>query len=203
MMRRPRENRFDASEPRSLEEGGQALTRRTFLKLSCVAAAPLFTSSLVFSDALALAGGKRSLSLYNTHTGETLAATYWEAGRYLSQPLSDLNYILRDHRTEQVAPIDLDLLDLLHAMRVKMRTRQPFHIISGYRSPETNAWLCSLNRGVVQNSLHLWGKAVDIRLQGCDLPSLRRVAMDLKRGGVGFYPRSDFVHVDVGRVRCW
>jgi uncharacterized protein YcbK (DUF882 family) len=179
------------------------MTRRTFLRLTGIAAVPLFTSSLVFSNALALPEGKRSLSFYNTHTGETLAAAYWECGKYLSQPLSEINHILRDHRTDQVMPIDLGLLELLYAMRVKIRTQQPFHIISGYRSPETNAWLCKLHRGVVQNSLHLCGKAADIRLPGCDLPFLRRVAMDLKRGGVGFYPRSDFIHVDVGRVRCW
>jgi uncharacterized protein YcbK (DUF882 family) len=202
-MRSPRENRFEASEVRSPEKGGQALTRRAFLRLSCIATVPFLASPLAFSNALALPGRNRSLSLYNTHTGETLATPYWDRGKYLSQPLSEINHILRDHRTDQVTPIDLDLLDLLHAMRVKMRTQQPFHIVSGYRSPETNAWLCSLNRGVAPNSLHVCGKAVDIRVPGCELARLRRVAMDLKRGGVGFYPRSDFIHVDVGRVRSW
>jgi uncharacterized protein YcbK (DUF882 family) len=182
---------------------GRVMTRRTFLRLSAIAAVPLFSSPLALSNALALPKTKRSLSLYNTHTGETVTTAYWESGKYLSQPLFEINYILRDHRTDQVMPIDLDLLDLLYAVRVRMLTQQPFHIISGYRSPETNAWLCRLNRGVVENSLHLCGKAVDIRLPGCGLPSLRSVAMDLKRGGVGFYPRSDFIHVDVGRVRCW
>ena len=179
------------------------MTRRTFLKMSCIGAVPFLSSSLVSSNALALREGKRSLSFYNTHTGEALDSTYWESGKYLSRPLADIYHILRDHRTDQVMPIDSDLLDLLYAIRVKIRTQQPFHIISGYRSPETNSLLCKLNRGVVPNSLHVCGKAVDIRLPGCALSSLRRVAMDLKRGGVGFYPRSDFLHVDVGRVRHW
>jgi len=202
-MRRPQENHFEILEARGLQESGQAMTRRTFLRMSCIAAVPFLNSSLIFSNALALLEGKRSLSFYNTHTGETLAATYWESGKYLPQPLADINFILRDHRTEQVIPIDLDLLDLLYALRMKIRTQQPFHIISGYRSPKTNTLLCEMNRGVVENSLHVCGKAADIRLPGCDLPSLRGAAMDLKRGGVGFYPRSDFIHVDVGRVRCW
>ncbi|MGE5840512.1 MAG: YcbK family protein, partial [Deltaproteobacteria bacterium] len=161
------------------------------------------TSSPGNSHALSLPGGRRSLSFYNTHTGEFLETAYWESGKYLSQPLSEIDYILRDHRTGQVIRIDADLLDFLHALRMKLRTQQPFHIISGYRSSETNAWLCRLNRGVVQNSLHVYGKAVDIRLPGCALSSLREAAMNLKRGGVGFYPRSDFIHVDVGRVRSW
>ncbi len=179
------------------------MTRRTFLRRSCIVAVPLLTSFPAISHALSLPGGKRSLSFYNTHTGETLETAYWESGKFLSQPLSEIDYILRDHRTDQMRRIDADLLDFLHALRVKLRTQQPFHIISGYRSPETNAWLCRLNRGVVQNSLHVYGKAVDIRLPGCALSSLREAAMDLKRGGVGFYPRSDFIHMDVGRVRCW
>jgi uncharacterized protein YcbK (DUF882 family) len=202
-MRSPWENRFETSETRSLRIGVRTLTRRTFLRLSCIAAVPLLTSFPAISHALSLPGGKRSLSFYNTHTGETLETAYWESGKYLSQPLSEIDQILRDHRTSQKIRIDLQLLDFLHAIRVKLRTQQPFHIISGYRSPETNAWLCRLNRGVVQNSLHVYGKAVDIRLPGCALCSLRETAMDLRRGGVGFYPRSDFIHVDVGRVRCW
>ena len=203
MMRRPQENRFKASGERCVRESCQGMTRRTFLRMSCIAAVPFLSSSLTFSNALALLEGKRSLFFFNTHTGETLAATYWESGEYLSQPLADINYILRDHRTDQVIPIDLDLLDLLNAIRMKIRTQQPFHIISGYRSPKTNSLLCKLNRGVVENSLHMRGKAADIRLPGCDLSSLREAAVDLKRGGVGFYPRSDFIHVDVGRVRYW
>jgi uncharacterized protein YcbK (DUF882 family) len=168
-----------------------------------IAAVPFLSSSLTFSHAFALQEKRRSLSFYNTHTGEMLATPYWESGKYLSRPLSEINYILRDHRTDRVLAIDVELLDLLYAMRLKIRSQQPFHIISGYRSPETNALLCKLNRGVVENSLHVSGKAVDIRLPGCALSFLRRVAIDLNRGGVGFYPRSDFIHVDVGRVRFW
>jgi len=201
-MRSPRENPAEVSEARSPEEDGR-LTRRAFLKAGFIASVPFLTPPLAFSDALALPAGKRALSFFNTHTGETLATTYWERGKYLSKPLAEINHILRDHRTGEVMAIDPNLMDVLHAMRMKMRTQQPFHIISGYRSRETNAWLCSMNRGVAPDSLHLYGKAVDIRMPGFKLARLRRLAMDLKRGGVGFYPRSDFIHVDVGPVRSW
>ena len=182
---------------------GQGVDRRRFLKLSLLAALPFISSGLHLPKAFAHEGQKRALSFYNTHTGEALSTLYWESGRYLKPSLSDINYILRDHRTDEVMSMDLSLLDLLHAIHLKVGTQEPFHIISGYRSARTNAFLCKQNRGVVNNSLHLCGKAVDIRLPGYELSSLRRVAVNLRAGGVGYYPRSDFVHVDVGRVRNW
>jgi uncharacterized protein YcbK (DUF882 family) len=99
--------------------------------------------------------------------------------------------------------IDVGLLDLVHAIAVKLKAQEPFHIISGYRSPQTNAMLLQQGRGVAKKSLHLHGKAIDLRLPGCSLSVLRRVAMDMRGGGVGYYPRPDFVHIDVGRVRYW
>jgi uncharacterized protein YcbK (DUF882 family) len=128
---------------------------------------------------------------------------YCAKGRYLPGALADINHILRDHRTGEIKAIDIRLLDLLYALGLKLEDRGPFHVISGYRSPKTNAILRAHGQGVAKNSLHLQGKAVDIRLPGCDLSVLRHAAMNLKGGGVGYYPGPHFVHIDVGRVRHW
>ena len=122
---------------------------------------------------------------------------------YLLEALADINNILRDHRTGEVRSIDTRLLDLLDAICKRLQSHQPFHIISGYRSAATNALLRKRGKGVARRSLHLEGKAVDIRLPGCDLSLLCHAAMSLKQGGVGYYRRSKFVHIDVGRVRYW
>jgi uncharacterized protein YcbK (DUF882 family) len=141
--------------------------------------------------------------LYETHTKESVATVYWVDGTYLPEALTDINRVLRDFRTDEVKPIDTGLLDLVCAIRVRLKAQDPFHVISGYRSPKTNAMLRKNNRGVARKSLHQYGKAVDIRLPGCSLSLLRRVATELRAGGVGYYPRSNFIHVDVGQVRYW
>ena len=146
---------------------------------------------------------ERALSFYNTHTGESMKTVYWNQGTYVPEALADINYILRDYRTGEMKEIDTDLLDLLFAIHRKMESTAPFDIISGYRSPETNSLLNITSNGVVKNSLHIHGKAIDIRLPGHDLKALRLAAIDLQRGGVGYYPSSDFVHLDVGRIRYW
>jgi uncharacterized protein YcbK (DUF882 family) len=146
---------------------------------------------------------KRSLSFYNTHTGEELEVAYWSHGRYRKRALADIDRILRDHRTGDVKAIDIRLLDLVHALGQALDARGPFHVISGYRSPKTNALLRTKGNGVASRSLHLQGKAVDIRLPGCDLAVLRRAAQELRGGGVGYYPEPDFLHIDVGRLRYW
>jgi uncharacterized protein YcbK (DUF882 family) len=145
----------------------------------------------------------RSLFLYNLHTGEGLETVYWSRGKYIPKALADINYILRDHRTGEIESIDKRLLDLLYAIGKRLGSQNSFKIISGYRSPSTNAVLCRRSSAVAKCSLHLQGKAVDIRVPGCELSSLRNTAIALKRGGVGYYPTSNFVHVDVGRVRYW
>jgi uncharacterized protein YcbK (DUF882 family) len=146
---------------------------------------------------------EKSLSLYNTHTGETLNAVYWVQGHYLPEALAAADHVLRDHRTDEVRPIDPQLLDLLYAIREELGCHQAFHIISGYRSPTTNAYLRTVSRGVAEHSLHMDGKAADLRLPGWGAFAVRSVARDLRIGGVGYYPRSDFVHVDVGPIRYW
>lgn len=146
---------------------------------------------------------ERSLAFYNTHTGERLITTYWVQGIYIADSLEEINRVLRDHRTDEIKDIDTTLLDLLCALRNALAMQQPFHVISGYRSPETNALLGRQSSGVAVNSLHRHGKAIDIRTPGRALDSLRKAAVAMKAGGVGYYPKSDFVHIDIGRVRYW
>jgi uncharacterized protein YcbK (DUF882 family) len=152
------------------------------------------------------AAATRALSFVHTHTSEKLAIEYCCNGRYDPKALAKLNYLLRDFRTGEVKPIDPKLFDLLHELSTQLEPDSPFHIISGYRSPLTNAMLRSrggAHTGVATTSLHMVGKAVDIRLPAVPLKTLREAAAALKRGGVGYYPSSNFVHVDTGRVRYW
>jgi uncharacterized protein YcbK (DUF882 family) len=146
---------------------------------------------------------EKAVALYNTHTGESLNAVYWIKGQYLPDALSAVDRVLRDHRTDEVKPIDPQLLDLLHAISEELGCSHPFSIISAYRSPATNAYLRFMSRGVAEHSLHMDGKAVDVRLPGWGSYMVRRVAVELRMGGVGYYPRSDFVHIDVGPIRYW
>jgi uncharacterized protein YcbK (DUF882 family) len=186
-----------------LETAGPEINRRRFIKLTAASALGVLSPCTALGAIRQLRKRKRSLSFYNTHTGQSLETVYWSDGKYLRRSLGEINEILRDHRTNEIKPIDPKLLDLLCAIRVNIKSKQPFHIISGYRSPKTNARLRKRSGGVARNSFHLLGKAADIRVPGCCLVSLHRAAMGLRVGGVGYYPRSNFVHVDVGPVRSW
>jgi uncharacterized protein YcbK (DUF882 family) len=181
----------------------QGISRRGFLGMGVLALLSGVVPRLCFASLIAPHSSKRSLSFFNTHTGESLSTIYWGKGKYLPSALKDINYILRDHRCGDIKPISTQLLDLLYVIQVKLGTQRAFHIISGYRSPKTNALLCMNSKGVAKNSFHMSGKAVDLRLPACPLSVLRKVAMGLKAGGVGYYPRSNFVHIDVGSVRFW
>lgn len=146
---------------------------------------------------------QRTLSFVHTHTGEQLTARYFIAGRYQPHCLAQVNHLLRDFRTGDVHPIDPALLDLLYALQTCSGCDSPYAVISGYRSPATNAMLRRTTEGVASHSMHLQGRAIDIRLPGYSTQRLGELARGLARGGVGFYARSDFVHVDTGRVRFW
>lgn len=145
----------------------------------------------------------RALSLHNLHTGETLKATFFDEGAYVPDALAALNHLLRDFRTGDTHPIAPGLLDLVASLSARLDTRETVQVISGYRSPATNALLHERSSGVASHSLHMDGLAMDIRIPGVQLAHLRDAALGMARGGVGFYPASDFVHVDVGRVRRW
>lgn len=175
-------------------------TRRLFLR-AC--AASIVTSVAAPALAALPRQSMRTVALENLHTGERLKVQYWADGRYLHDALSEVDHILRDFRTGEVHAIDPRLLDLLDALHGKLETTAPFQVISGYRSPKTNAMLHEASSGVAVRSLHMQGMAIDVRMPGRALKSVRAAALDLARGGVGYYPRSDFVHVDIGRVRHW
>jgi uncharacterized protein YcbK (DUF882 family) len=145
----------------------------------------------------------RDLAFHNLHTGESLRAVYFDQGSYVPDALAAVDHVLRDFRTGDVHPIDPRLLDLLHTLGSTVQSHTPFQVISGYRSPATNAMLHAHTDGVASGSLHMQGMAIDIRLGDVDLGHLHRAALGLGAGGVGYYPASDFVHVDVGRVRRW
>jgi uncharacterized protein YcbK (DUF882 family) len=173
--------------------------RRRFLKTLAVAG-----GTLVARPRRAHASAiPRTLGLRHLHTGETLHVEYAVGETYLPDALAAVNRLLRDFRTGDVHPIDPGLLDLLHRVARRLDTHQSFEVISGYRSPVTNAALRRRSEGVAARSLHMVGQAIDIRVAGVDLVMLRAAALDLKGGGVGYYPASNFVHVDTGRLRHW
>lgn len=151
----------------------------------------------------AMQNAVRRISLLNLHTDERCSVVYSEAGQKIPDALSEVNRVLRDFRTGEVHPIDTRLLDLMADLAVKLDTTAPFSIISGYRSPATNSMLHDKSDGVATKSLHMQGMAVDIRVPGRQLAKVRDTALAMSRGGVGYYAKSDFVHVDVGRVRRW
>ncbi len=181
-----------------MNETPPAVSRRTFLTTAL--AAPLLATPVV-----SLASGleQRSVSFVHTHTGEQLTATYFRAGKYDPMSLTRVNYLLRDFRSSEVAAMDPGLLDILFDLKVMADRDSPFEIISGFRSPATNARLRAKSGGVAEKSLHMQARALDIRLTGFSTKKLQQLAMSLQRGGVGFYNSSNFIHVDTGRVRYW
>ena len=174
--------------------------RRHFLSLAAGSAAALIVAP---AGALPRFETRRALAFDNLHTGEKLSLVYWTESGYEPEALQRIDWLLRDFRTGQVHPIDPRLLDLLAALNRRLDTAAPYLVYSGYRSPETNARLAEESEGVAKNSLHLQGQAVDLRVPGRRLGLVRRAALSLQGGGVGYYPRSNFVHLDVGRVRHW
>ncbi|HTQ36963.1 MAG TPA: DUF882 domain-containing protein [Steroidobacteraceae bacterium] len=183
--------------------------RRRLLKWLALGPAAL---SLALRDGPALADGldveklalaPRELSMLNLHTGEQLEVRYFEDGRYLPGALAQLDHLLRDYRNGEVTTIDPRLFDVLHAVAAGARCAPRYEVISGYRSPATNQMLRATTEGVAQHSLHIEGRAIDVRLPRVNCAQLRDLALGLRRGGVGYYARSNFVHLDTGPVRSW
>lgn len=178
--------------------------RRRLLKSLAGGAALLAAPGL--SNATIVAGGKkRSLSFLHTHTGEQMSLVYKIGDKFLPKSMVNIAHLMRDFRSGDVHPIDPELLDVLWQVQRNLKNTNPFEIISAYRSPATNSMLRSrsVNTGVAKQSMHLTGQAIDIRLPGAALCDVRDAALELKRGGVGYYAHSDFVHLDTGRVRDW
>lgn len=147
--------------------------------------------------------GAYEISFVNQHTGEKFSGEYRVGDRYLPDAFDEINFVLRDFRANEVFPIDPRAIDILYAIRQKAETNAAFEILSGYRCPKTNAMLRRVGSGVAKNSLHMVGQAIDLRLPGHSTRGVRNIARSLRAGGVGYYPKSNFVHVDTGQVRSW
>jgi uncharacterized protein YcbK (DUF882 family) len=179
------------------------LSRRSFVKLTLLSGFLSLCPCRAWAAISDKGQSDRFLSLYNPNTKDAVCTTYWSDGAYIPLALEEINYFMRDRLTGQQKPIDTTLLDLLHNISTKLNTQRTLYVISGYRSPEANARLRKRGRPVAKNSYHLKGQAVDIYLPGYKLSALRRASVKLRGGGVGYYPRSGFIHVDVGPVRYW
>jgi uncharacterized protein YcbK (DUF882 family) len=175
------------------------VSRRALLKLAAAGAAALSAPGLARAAALP----ERALSFIHTHTGETARIVYWADGAYVPDGLLQVDRVLRDHYSGEVHAMAPALLDLLHDLSERLESHGPYHVISGYRSAATNSTLAARSGGVARRSLHMLGQAIDVRLPGRPLSALRDAALALQRGGVGYYAASNFVHVDIGRIRRW
>ena len=185
----------------SQNESASTYSRRSFLQgLGGTLAAIALIHPV---NALAKLSAERHLAFYNTHTSEKLDVVYFSGGRYLPDALNEMDHLFRDHRTDEVHAMDPGLFDVLHGLASLANPTDSFQIISGYRSPATNAMLRKRNKRVARKSFHMRGQAVDIRLPGVDTKRLRDMAIALRQGGVGYYRKSDFIHIDTGRIRSW
>lgn len=181
-----------------IKEQPVKLSKRHFM--TGILTLPLTTHSLARSMPVNTA---RELSFYHTHTGKNLSIVYHDGASHLTPAMYEINQFLSDFRTGEVYPIDPRLLDALYLLQQKTGVENSFEVISGYRSPKTNAKLRKKSNGVARRSLHMQGKAIDVRLRGFNTKTLRNKAVAMKVGGVGYYSRSDFIHLDTGRVRYW
>ena len=184
--------------------------RRSFLAIGAAAVGGLFVPALVAPAAEAanfksgvIAKGARRVSFRNTHTGESFSGIYRVGDKYLPEAFDQINVVMRDFRTNQVYPMDPRVIDIIYMVQRMSGQNRPYDIISGYRSPHTNAMLRQTSSGVAKKSLHMEGKAIDLRIDGFSTKRIRDLATSLKAGGVGYYAKSDFVHVDCGDVRSW
>ncbi len=190
--------------PNDLPQAAKPLiSRRRFVRMAGLAAAGAALAPAAALAALSAPHAPRRLRFFNLHTGERLDAVYYENGGYVGQALGEINHILRDFRQNAIKPIHPQLLDLVVAIRRHLGVDGEIDVISGYRTPQTNAMLAARSHGVARHSLHMDAMALDLRVPGRTLEEVHRVAVAMRGGGVGYYPRSDFVHVDIGRVRYW
>ncbi len=167
---------------------------------SAVVAAPTYSNAFGF---LRGAGDIRRVRMYSGRTGESMDTIYWIEGEYIKDALQEINYFMRDWRTDQAVSMDARTVDIMAASHSLLNVKEPYMLLSGYRSPQTNAMLRSRSGGVARNSLHMKGQAADLRLKSRSVAQMAQAAAACASGGVGSYSRSNFVHMDCGTVRTW
>lgn len=175
------------------------LSRRNLIKFGLFALGSAGVPSLSFAST----DSPRALQMNNLHTGETLDIQYFDGLQYQASELQKINYLCRDFRQNKATNMDKHLFDQLSRIQQTLGCNNQIQIISGYRSPETNNMLRKKSSGVAKKSLHMQGKAIDFRIEGVPLAKVREAALSLKMGGVGYYSRSNFVHIDTGHFRTW
>lgn len=187
----------------TMQQGGMRMTRRGLLgafAATTVAATPLYANAAGF---LRGGGDVRRIAMFSGRTGESINMIYWVEGQYIKEALKEINYFMRDWRVDQSIKMDTRTVDIMAAAHGLMDVREPYMMLSGYRSPQTNAMLRSKSRGVAKNSLHMKGMAVDLRLKTRNVGQIFKAASACRAGGVGKYSGSNFVHMDCGTVRTW
>lgn len=190
-------------------DSASLVSRRKILGLGALAAGTLAASSIVNPASAAIFSrgdrfdGARRISFRNSHTGEIFSGVYRVGDKYLPDAFERINVVLRDFRTNELFPIDPRVIDIIYSVHNLTQRDEPYEVLSGYRCPKTNANLRSHSEGVAKNSLHMTGQAIDLRLPGYETKQIRKLAISLKAGGVGYYPKSNFVHMDTGDVRTW
>ena len=192
-------------------DNASTLSRRKFLGFGALALGSLAATSVVTSPASAAIFGRgaeefegaRRIAFRNSHTGETFSGVYRVGDKYLPDAFDRINIVLRDFRTNELFPIDPRVMDIIYTVHQMTRQSEPYEVLSGYRCPKTNSGLRSHSEGVAKNSLHMTGQAIDLRIPGFNTSQIRSLAVSLKAGGVGYYPKSNFVHMDSGDVRTW
>lgn len=185
------------------KSSASGITRRALLgtfAATAVTAAPTYANAAGF---LRGGGDIRRIRMYSGRTGERIDMIYWVDGKYIKDAVKEINHFMRDWRTDQSIDIDLRTIDIMAAAHNLLDVNEPYMLLSGYRSPQTNAMLRRRSRGVAKNSLHMKGQAADLRLASRSVSQMAKAAMSCRAGGVGQYYRSNFVHMDCGDVRTW
>ena len=178
--------------------------RRSFLKFGLAGIAAAMVPLISAGTAQASNNyATWKIAFRHSHTGESFSGVYRVGNKYLPEAFERLSYVMRDFRTNEVFPMDPRVIDILSVIHRKMDATAPYETLSGYRSPRTNSMLRHETSGVANNSFHMYGQAVDVRIPGYSTGNIRKIARSLQAGGVGYYPRSNFVHVDTGKVRTW
>tara|TARA_Y100000590_G_scaffold467194_1_gene645226 strand:+ start:25930 stop:26535 length:606 start_codon:yes stop_codon:yes gene_type:complete len=179
------------------------VTRRDVLQMGTAGLVSMVTPLLAGKTAQAASPKMWQVSFRQAHTGESFSGVYRVGDQYLPDVFERLNYMLRDFRTGEAFPMDPRVIDVLSMVQQGTGKDTPLEILSGYRTPKTNAMLYRVSEGVARNSYHMYGQAIDIRMPGYNTKKLSQVARGLRAGGVGYYPKSHFVHVDTGEIRSW